>query len=60
MLETLKIKLIETFVLWSAKIDESTDKSYEVNMVSEFSDILARNIIQISFGEDLSDEKIEI
>ena len=47
-------------MVWSAKIDESADKSFEVNMVSEFSNILARNIIRICYGEDLSDEKIEV
>ena len=29
-------------------------------MVTEFSDILARNIIHICFGEDLADEILEL
>ena len=58
MLETLKTKLIETFVMWTQTIDK---QGYiEINMATEFSDILARNIIHICFGEDLSDEIIDI
>ena len=60
MLETLKVKLIETFDKWMAGIEASPTKSFDVNMATEFSDVLASNIIEVSFGEDLSDEKIPL
>lgn len=59
MLETLKSFLISTFTRWAEQIDKNGG-SHEVNMASEFSDILARNIIHICFGEDLSDTLIEL
>ena len=31
-----------------------------MNMATEFSDILARNIVHICFGEDLSNEPIDL
>ena len=40
----------------SREVDKSKEKSIEINMATEFSDILARNIIHICFGEDLSDD----
>ena len=60
MLETLKTKLTDTFTIWAKRIDESEGKGIEINMATEFSDILARNIIHICFGEDLSDDTLEL
>jgi hypothetical protein len=60
MLETLKVKLMETFTGWNKIIDESKQDCHVINMATEFSDILARNIIHICFGEDLSDESITL
>ena len=60
MLETLKVKLVETFNTWESRIIKSEGKGIEVNMATEFSDILARNIVHICFGEDLSNEPIEL
>ena len=60
MLETLKVKLVETFTKWTIKIEQSQGKGIEINMATEFSDILARNIVHICFGEDLSEEHIEL
>ena len=60
MLQTLKIKLMDTFGSWDKKIDASRNGCHEINMATEFSDILARNIIHICFGEDLSDELITL
>ena len=60
MLETLKVKLVETFSKWEERILQSNGQGIEVNMATEFSDILARNIIHICFGEDISDELIEL
>ena len=59
MLETLKVKAVGTFTEWAQRIDSSKEKSIEINMATEFSDILARNIIHICFGEDLSDDVLD-
>ena len=58
MLETLKSVLLKNFAAWAAKVDEKG--FHEVNMATEFSDILARNIIHICFGEDLSNDIISL
>lgn len=56
MLQTLKVKLMDMFVNWGNLISQSTDGFHDIDMATEFSDVLARNIIHICFGEDLSDE----
>lgn len=58
MLETLKDVTEQTFSKWAAKVRESG--SHEINMATEFSEILTRNIIHVSFGEDLSDDEITL
>ena len=60
MLDTLRVKLIETFAKWQEGIDSNSEKYFDINMATEFSDVLARNIIEISFGEDLSDQPITL
>ena len=60
MLDTLQVKVVETFAKWQAGIDASSDKCFDINMATEFTDLLARNIIEISFGEDLSDELVTL
>lgn len=59
MLETLKKTAAETFVRWADQIDKNGG-SFEINMATEFSDILARNIVHICFGEDISEEMISL
>ena len=56
MLETLKDKTANSFENWAAKARASPTKTYDFNMATDFSEILARNIIHVSFGEDLCDE----
>ena len=56
MLKTLKVKLMTTFVSWGTLISQSKHGHHDIDMATEFSDVLARNIIHICFGEDLSDE----
>ena len=56
MLQTLKVKLMDTFNNWGTLITESKQGYHDIDMATEFSDVLARNIIHICFGEDLSDE----
>ena len=58
MLETLKDKSMETFGKWLDEISASGKGSTQIDMATEFSEIFARNIIHVSFGEDLSDEPI--
>mmetsp|Transcript_28555 Transcript_28555/g.35311 ORF Transcript_28555/g.35311 Transcript_28555/m.35311 type:complete len:154 (+) Transcript_28555:561-1022(+) len=58
MLETLKTVVLETFASWASKIDKNG--SHEVNMATEFSDILASNILHICFGEDISNEILSL
>lgn len=60
MLETLKDKTAHTFSEWASKARASPTKTHDFNMATEFSEILARNIIHVSFGEDLSDELIDL
>mmetsp|Transcript_39114 Transcript_39114/g.51156 ORF Transcript_39114/g.51156 Transcript_39114/m.51156 type:complete len:128 (-) Transcript_39114:830-1213(-) len=56
MLETLKDVTEATFSKWAALA--KTEGSHVINMATEFSEILTRNIIHVSFGEDLSDDNI--
>ena len=58
MLETLKELTHMTFAKW---MEEAKRKGHhEVDMATEFSEILTRNIIHVSFGEDLSDNLITL
>ena len=56
MLETLKKVLLDTFATWSSKIDQNG--FHDINMATEFSDILTRNILHICFGEDIADDEL--
>lgn len=56
MLETLKDKIMDVQEKWLAEIDSNAQKMTVINMATEFSDIFSRNIITVSFGEDLSDD----
>ena len=58
MLETLKDITERTFSKWAAKVKENG--LHEIDMATEFGEILTRNIIHVSFGEDLSDEEITL
>lgn len=58
--EALKPIIMNKFNQWMEEIDSSTDRSTEIDISTEFEDIFSRNIIKISFGEDVSDEKFEI
>ena len=60
MLETLKDKTMEMFEKWLGEIEASDNKTTVMDMATEFSDIFARNIIHVSFGEDISDDTIEL
>ena len=54
MLETFKETVQTEFTKWDAKVKENG--SHEINMATEFFEILARNMIHVCFGEDISDD----
>lgn len=58
MIEVLKEKLHDQCSKWIAQIER--DGAVEVDISQEFNNIFTRNIIHIAFGEDVSDQMIEI
>lgn len=60
MMDTLKKTIMISINRWMDEMAKSTDGTYDIDIDSEFMSIFARNIITISFGEDVSDEKFEI
>ena len=59
LLEILKVKISDAISRWISEIDQSVQKSTLIDISKEFELIFARNIIHISFGEDISDHKFE-
>ena len=55
MLEVLKEKVSDGCEKWTAQIAQSPDKNTVVDIAKVFFTIFARNIITISFGEDIYD-----
>ena len=51
---------MKQLVRWLDEIDKSADGSTIIDISHEFERIYSRNIITVSFGEDISDEKFEI
>lgn len=45
---------------WLSEIDQNPEGFTDINIAHEFERIFSRNIIEISFGEDISDEKFEV
>ena len=60
MLETLKGKLQDKCSEWTDIIRDSDDQSHTIDISTEFAAIFSRNIVHISFGEDISDQLITI
>ena len=60
MMETLRSKIMDSITLWNNEIEKSTDGTTTIDMSYEFEKIFSRNIITISFGEDVSEEKLMI
>ena len=48
------------FEEWTKRIEASENGTTTIDIAHEFIDIWARNIITISFGEDVSQETLEL
>ena len=44
---------------WLKEIEESVDGNTKIDIAIEFEKLIARNIVHISFGEDISDMIVE-
>ena len=60
MVEILKEKLEENCLTWIEEIKKSEGGYTEIDLPKVFRMMFTRNIIHISFGEDISQEEIEI
>ena len=60
MLEIDKDVIGERFDKWSQEIRDSPEKAKVIDISSEFVDIMGRNIITITMGEDINDEEFEL
>ena len=60
MNEVLKNTVEKTFAKWIAEIEASPDKKIVIDISDEFAKLLARNIITICFGEDITNTELEI
>lgn len=58
MLETLNEVTQKTFSKWAK--EAKIKGHHDIDIATEFSEILTRNIIHVSFGEDLSDNAITL
>ena len=58
MIEVLKDKLADSCKSWLDQIQEQGHVNIDISQ--EFSNIFTRNIINIAFGEDVTNEKVEI
>jgi len=57
MFEILKDKLCEAIHRWQQQMTEGTT---EIDIAQEFELIFAKNIIHITFGEDINDQELEM
>jgi len=59
MMKTLQQKIIIAINKWKKEIEQNPQGYTDIDITSEFERIFSRNIIEISFGEDVSDEKFD-
>jgi len=59
MMDVLKEKLSDMMKTWNSEIEASSDGQTIIDIGLVFERLFCRNIVQISFGEDVSDMKIE-
>ena len=59
MCEVLKEKLALKIAKWNDQINQSPDGKSVIDLPVEFEDLFCRNIVQICFGEDVSDMLVE-
>jgi cytochrome P450 len=60
MMEVLKEKLSDLVDQWNTEIESSPDGKTVIDMAKVFEELFCRNIVHISFGEDVSEMKIEM
>ena len=60
MLEVLKEKVGEDCKRWSTLIAESPDKCTTIELTKVFNILYSRSIINIAFGEDISQERMSL
>ena len=56
MLGVMKDLLETRFEEWLASAQRSPDGTTVIDISEEFLDLMSRNIIKVSFGEDINDE----
>ena len=59
MCEVLKEKLAIKIAKWNTQICQSEDGKSVIDLPVEFEDLFCRNIVQICFGEDVSDMLVD-
>ena len=59
MMDVLKEKIETAVEKWMKEIDDSPDGSYNIDITVEFEQIFGSNIIHISFGEDINENKFD-
>ena len=60
MCEVLKEKLAAKMAKWNEEISKNADGKTVIDLPIEFEDLFCRNIVQICFGEDVSDMLVEV
>ena len=60
MMDTFLDMIMVSIRRWQKEIDESPNGFTQIDISYEFERIFSRSIITISFGEDISDDKIEM
>ena len=60
MCDVLKEKLTTKIAKWNEEIKASPDARTIIDLPVEFEDLFCRNIVQICFGEDVSDSLVEV
>ena len=59
MMDVLKEKIETAAEKWMKRIDENPDGSHNIDITVEFEQIFGSNIIHISFGEDINENKFD-
>ena len=60
MLEVLKKQTRKRFGFWFKQMEEKGTDFAKIDIAYEFERLFSRNMVEISFGEDISDNKFEI
>jgi len=60
MMKTLQQKIMIAVNRWMKEIEQNPEGYTDIDITTEFERIFSRNIIEIAFGEDVSEEKFDI